>query len=224
MDFGLAFSFVSHDPDWLKKILINGLIGLIPVVGQLYLLGWGLETARRVVQQEPYPLPEVNFGGWLGHGFRAFVVSLVYSLPIWLFMAPMFLVAIAGGLFNLDEDTMGTLVGITGVCGILPTIVYGIFMSLLLMPALTMTTLERSIQAGLRFRAAFRLLRDGLGGYLLAWVGTMVAAMVLSLVTSITVGLGAFVVMAYYNAVMGHFYGQAYTAARPAPAPAWPAV
>jgi hypothetical protein len=222
MDFGQAFSFVFRDPDWPKKILLNGLIGLIPIVGQLYLLGWGLETARRVIQQDPYPLPEINFGGWLGHGLRAFVVSLVYSLPIWLFIAPMILVAIAGGLFNLDEDTMGALMGITGICGMLPMIGYGIFMSLILMPALTLTALENSIQAGLRFRETFRLLRAGLGGYLLAWVGTMVAAMGMAFITSFTLGLGAFAAMAYYNAVMGHFYGQAYRVTQPAPA--WPAV
>lgn len=220
MDFGQAFSFVFDDPDWLKKLLLNALIGLIPIVGQLYLLGWGLETARRVIQQDPYPLPEINFGGWLGHGLRAFVVSLVYSLPIWLFIAPMILVAIAGGLFNLDEDTMGALMGITGICGMLPMIGYGIFMSLILMPALTLTALENSIQAGLRFREAFRLLQVGLGSYLLAWAGTFVVGIVASLVSSFTFGLGLIFALAYYYAVQGHFYGQAYRTTLPGMPPA----
>jgi uncharacterized membrane protein len=40
MDFGRAFSFVFEDPDWLKKVAIAGLVMLIPVIGQLVVLGW----------------------------------------------------------------------------------------------------------------------------------------------------------------------------------------
>jgi hypothetical protein len=55
MNFGKAFTFVFDDPEWLRKVAINALIGLIPIVGQLYLLGWGLEVARRVAMRTHDP-------------------------------------------------------------------------------------------------------------------------------------------------------------------------
>ena len=47
MNYSHAFSYVFEDKDWLSKILIAGLISLIPIVGQLYLFGWMIEIVRR---------------------------------------------------------------------------------------------------------------------------------------------------------------------------------
>jgi hypothetical protein len=40
MDVGRAFAFTFEDQDWLKKIAVVAIISLIPVIGQLWLLGW----------------------------------------------------------------------------------------------------------------------------------------------------------------------------------------
>lgn len=50
MDFGSSFSFVFKDPDWVKKLLIMGLVTLIPVLGQLVLMGWMAEVLRRTAR------------------------------------------------------------------------------------------------------------------------------------------------------------------------------
>ena len=57
MDFGLAFSFPFQDKNWLQKILIAGLIMLIPIVGWFAVIGWALEITRRVVRQYPTRFP-----------------------------------------------------------------------------------------------------------------------------------------------------------------------
>ena len=105
MEFGKAFSFVFEDPDWFKKIAIAALVGLIPVVGQFVLIGWALETAKRVIRQDPNPLADLDFGSQLGLGFQSFLVGLVYAIPAFLIYIPMFVIPFLVG--DTSSDTAG---------------------------------------------------------------------------------------------------------------------
>lgn len=55
MDFGLAFSYVFKDRDWLKKISILALVSLIPILGQIVVYGWMMNIAKRVMNHDPAP-------------------------------------------------------------------------------------------------------------------------------------------------------------------------
>ena len=68
MDIGKAFSFVFEDEEWVSKILIGGLIALIPLVGQLVVLGYALKVAQNVAQGSPRPLPRSKFSSKVGSG------------------------------------------------------------------------------------------------------------------------------------------------------------
>jgi hypothetical protein len=83
LDIGKAFSFVFEDEEWICKILIGGLISLIPLVGQFVVLGYALKVAQNVAQGNPRPLPRWGeFGDHLVRGLYEFVIRLVYALPI----------------------------------------------------------------------------------------------------------------------------------------------
>ncbi len=72
MKFADAFTFVFQDQDWFKKIIIPGLVGiLIPIIGQILLLGWSLKVTLNVIRKNPNPLPEMDFGDDLARGFKA---------------------------------------------------------------------------------------------------------------------------------------------------------
>lgn len=212
MDFGKAFTYVFDDPDWLRKVAINALIGLIPIVGQIYLMGWGLEVARRIAAGSATPLPDVDFGTYLGHGFRAFVVSLVYTAPIWVLSIVFGIIgAVAGGL---DEDVAAVLGTVFGICIGSFGLIYGLLLGLVLPAALTRSVVSGSISAGLSFRAAWDLFRAAPGAYVMVLLGSIVAGMLASIVGTLACGVGVIFTMAYYQAVMGHFYGQAYLEAQ----------
>lgn len=208
MDFGKAFTFVFDDPDWLRKVAINALIGLIPIVGQIYLLGWGLEVAKRVATRSPEPLPDIDFGTYLMHGFRAFVVSLVYTAPIW--VIGLIFGILSAVLSGLDPDLANALAAIGGICFGIFGLVFGLLLGVLLPAALTRTAMFGSIKAGLDFGKAWGLLRAAPGAWVLAFLGTFVAGFLASFVGTIACVIGIIFTMAYYQAVMGHFYGQAY--------------
>jgi Protein of unknown function (DUF4013) len=210
MDFGKAFTFAFDDPDWLKKVAINALIGLIPFIGQIYLLGWGLEVARRVATGSGTPLPDVDFATFLGHGFKAFVVSLVYTLPILVVAIPVaIIIAIAGGA-GMDGDAMGVILAVVNLIGGLLGLVYGLFMGLVLPAALTRAVVFDSIGAGLDFRTVLGIVRAAPSAYLLTLVGTFAAAMLAALAGGIACGIGVIFTAALQQVVTGHFYGQAY--------------
>ncbi|MGD2058732.1 MAG: DUF4013 domain-containing protein, partial [Anaerolineales bacterium] len=89
MDFGLAFSYVFEDEEWVKKLVITAIIAIIPIVGQIALLGWSLEITRRVIREEATPLPDwSDFGGLFTLGVKAFVVAFVFSLPLMFISIP----------------------------------------------------------------------------------------------------------------------------------------
>jgi hypothetical protein len=210
MDFGKAFTFVFDDPDWLKKVAINALIGLIPLIGQIYLLGWGLEVARRVAMRSGTPLPDVDFGTYLGHGFKAFVVTLVYTVPAFVIAIPMVVVAAVAENAGLDRDIANIILLIINLGGGLLILLYSLVMGLLLPAALTRAVVFGSIRDGLQFGQVFGLVRAAPVAYLLTLIGALLAATLASLLGSLACGVGIIFTMAYQQVVTGHFYGQAY--------------
>jgi hypothetical protein len=77
---GDAFVWPFRDPEWIQKIVIIGLISLIPIVGGINGTGWMMATIRRLRVGEER-LPPGNFA-YLWPGFQLFVVLLVYYLAV----------------------------------------------------------------------------------------------------------------------------------------------
>lgn len=212
MKFADAFTFVFQDPDWFKKIIIPGLIGLlVPIVGQIFLLGWSLKVTLNVIRNNPSPLPDMEFGADLSRGFKAWVVGLVYSIPMIIFYLPILILGIVAG--ESGEQSMGFVVAIAGICFGFLMLLYGIILGLMLPAAYAKVALEDSIGAGLAFGEIFKMVKNNLVVYLLVLVGTLAASFIASL-GSIACGIGILVTVPYSFAIMGHFYGQAYLEAK----------
>lgn len=206
MKFGQAFSFMFKDPEWIKKVLLTGLILLIPLVGGFYLVGWMIEIVRRVIQEQPDALPGIEFGKFIGQGFKAMIISLVYNIPTSLFAAPIgavWAVAMTG-----DESLQTVAMVLTVCCGLL-LLVYGI-LSLLLVPAAWGNFAAKgTLGAGLRFGEVFALLKAAPGAYLMAFLGIIVGNLIAPL-GSILCGVGYFFTQPYASGLVAHLYGQAY--------------
>src|SRR5690349_22088333 len=88
-----AFAWPFRDPDWAGKVLLMGLILVIPFVGPINGLGWMLAALDRLRSGEER-LPPANFDH-LGRGFRLFVVLLVYYGVLIAIAAAIYLPAVA---------------------------------------------------------------------------------------------------------------------------------
>lgn len=208
MEFGRSFSFVFEDSDWFKKIAIMALVSLIPVLGQLVIMGWGAEIIRRVVRGADVPIPELDFGAQLSDGFKLFVISLVYALPIIVIGLVM---GIVMGVSSsvLDYDTAQTVTMISSICFGLINIVFGILIAFLIPAAFANYAIKGNISDGLRIGEIFGLVKNNLSAYLLVFVGIIIGSFVASL-GSIACGIGVLLTAVYANAIMMHLYGQAY--------------
>jgi hypothetical protein len=216
MQFGKAFTFVFEDPKWLQKVGIAALISLIPLVGQLVVLGWGLEVTRRVINNDSEPLPDfTNFVEYLVRGLKGFVISLVYVLPIILVVICVQTAGLgfASGNGNQDSDAMGYAVLAVTLCLSCFAILYGIAVGLLLPVAFGNFAATDQLGAAFRFGELIRLFRANPVAYLLTLVGMILASFISSL-GAIACVVGALVTSAYAVVINGHLWGQAYSVAR----------
>ena len=213
MEFGVPFTYVFQDPDWMKKIGLIALVSLIPVVGQIVLMGWMLDAMGRVINDNPNPLPALDFGGQLKLGFQGLLVGLGYSIPLIIIMLPLMLVAVLGESFNMDPDTLTMVMSILGLCCGGLTFLLGLVVALLLPAALGNLVTEGSIGAAFRIGELLNMVKSSIGAFVIAILGSWVANLIGGL-GSIACGVGVLVTMAYAYAITGHFYAQAYKQAK----------
>ncbi len=212
MDFGKAFSFVFEDDEWLKKIGIAALISLIPVLGQLLLLGWGFEITRRVIRHDSEPLPDwSDFGGHLMNGLQVFVIGFVYVLPVILVQGCNVVVI---PFMDQGDDAIVVALSVLTACFGCLTLLYAIFAGFIIPAAIGNFAAKDELKAAFSFGDVFGLVRADFGAYALVLLGGLVAGFISSLGVIACV-IGALFTYAYAIAINGHLKGQAYNQAAP---------
>ncbi len=212
MDFGLAFSYVFEDEDWLKKIALASLlcltgIGIIPV------LGWGLEVIRRVIKEEPEPLPDWSeFGQYFVKGILVVLVAFIYSLPIIVVGSCN---AGAGTLLgNTGEDFATPAIWILTMCLSCIYIIYGLGISLVVPAALGNYAASGEFGSVFKLGKIFKIVKDNLGNYGLVFLGMLLSNIIAPL-GAVACGIGVAVTSAYAILFNSHLIGQAYKVAAP---------
>jgi len=184
VDFGRSFTFVTEDPDWIKKILIGGVFSLAcaVLVGIPFVLGYFSRTLRNVVAGEPRPMPEWDdLGGLFNEGLRLAAVYLLYTLG---FLA---IIAALGCIVMLPAMALsgrhGDLSGAFGVLGGLGVVaLYGLVLLVSLalyvyMPAaLARSAMRGTVADGFAWREILGFITANLGNYLITLVIYLLAS------------------------------------------------
>lgn len=210
MNFGLSFSYVFKDEDWFKKIGIVALVGLIPVIGQMIVVGWGIKITKNVIEgKAEYALPELDFGADLGRGFMAVLISLIYSLPVAL------VTSLAGALVGFGtsgtgEDAAVTLLVIAGACLGLIALIVGILIAFLSAAAIANYAAKGEFGAAFKFKELIAMLKKSFVSWLLVVVGYLIAMSFIAPLGAIACGIGALLTSVYAVAIYSHLLGQAY--------------
>jgi hypothetical protein len=198
-----AFGWSMRDPRWISKVVLMGLIYLIPIVGQIVLLGWTL-TALDNLRAGRYELPEAGFS-YIGRGFSLWVVELVYGLVLALIFLVVLLVG--GGLTAAGNSSGGSpalsaLGGLIVGVGYLAALAIAVCLALL-RPVIILRTDLGGIGGGLNVAEVIGDARRLLGPTLLAGLLTYVALLIAG-AGIILCGIGIILTVAYgYSVVAG---------------------
>jgi hypothetical protein len=215
LDIGRAFAFPFDDGEWVKKILIGGLVTLIPVVGSFIVYGYMLEVTRRSFAGSDGELPEWDdLGGMLASGFFLWLAYMVWFLPIILLIICAAFVIIFSGLASGSD----ALIGISFLfmfMVLMPLIFLVSILAAVIQPLLLARyALERRFGALFEFGAILAEVRlIGLVPLLLMLV-TVLAAQSLASLGMIACFVGIYFTSFYASLVMAHAGGQVYRRAR----------
>lgn len=214
MDIGKAFSFVFEDSNWVSKIIIGGIIAIIPIIGWFFVMGYVIAVARNVIQGNPQPLPEwSDFGQLFIDGLYGLVIAFVYVLPIIILacviMLPASLIADAA-----DSGGGDALLTLTSCFFAAFAVIYGILVGWLFIPAaLGRYADTNDLASALRFNEVLDISRADPAAFLIAlliaWLASFLAGFGIILCC-----IGVIFTSFYAQCVTGHVYGQAYARAR----------
>lgn len=207
MDLERSIKFMFKDEDWLKKLLIGGIVNVVPIVNFAG-LGYGVKTQANIIKGEETPLPEWSeFGDFFVKGLLVFVAGLVYYLPLILLSCVMGVIGNALYAGGSDAAALGNLFS---VCIGLISFLYGLFAGVILPAGVTMYAVTDEFASMFRFGEIFRFIGQNLGNYVIAILITMVASTVAGLVGGLVCGIGLLLTVPWSYLVIAHLFAQVY--------------
>jgi len=221
MDFGKAFTYVFEDKNWMMKVLIGGLISLIPIAGAIIVLGYMLTTMKNVADGQPEPLPEwANFGDFFMKGLYAFVGILVYFLPAILLYCCVMILSIvassgvAGSAATSNSSAQaagGALASVVGILTICLNCVLGLYALVaglsLYAPLTRFAMTGNQLSVFWDFRGNFAFIQKNAANYVIALVVAWVAGIVAGFGIILCV-IGVLFTSFWSSMVAAHAFGQ----------------
>lgn len=204
---GDSFSWPFSDPGWFPKMIVQGLIAIIPILGHIALLGWLLVTVDnyRAGRRELAPA-----GFHLERGIALWAVLLVYIIVLFL----------PGGIVN-GIGTSSDSSGLTTLGGLL--YLAALALLIFLAPAIFLNTYRAGFSGGFDIAGIWQLATAHPTPTLLAAVIIFVANLISGL-GFIVCCVGLLFTVPYAAAIMAGvvtWYERELTG--PAPAPTLPA-
>lgn len=203
MDIGSSFTYMFQDKDWIKKILIGGVVGFIPIVN-FAAIGYMIQIIRNVRDGQTLPLPEWDeFGKYFVDGLWIFLIFLVWAIPI-------IIVACLSGIGTAAVGDSGDLEGAYGV-------VSACFSCLMVLWAFVMAAASPAIMirfaesgqfnAGFQFGEIFSFISANIGNYIIVIILVWVAGLIASLGVILCV-IGVIFTQFWSYLVAGNLMGQ----------------
>jgi len=168
---GDAFGFPFRSPNWLGTVVVQGLILIIPIIGQIAILGWLLTTVDnlRAGRQELAPA-----GFYLGRGITLFGVQLVYGIG--LFLVPGILQVIGSAMLGNNNGVGGAVLALAIVLELAASLLL-VFLS----PVLILRTSELGFGGAMDVSAVWQQATANVGQTVVAALLMYVAGLIASL-------------------------------------------
>jgi len=212
MDIGKSFGFMFKDESWVSRVLIGGLLGLVPILN-FVIYGYMLEVIKNVSEDRELPLPTWDdFGGKFMRGLMVVIAGLIYSIPLIVIWVVYFVaVMLMGGVASSGEQMSNAGGGLFLVCGIpvcCISLIYGIVVYLFIMcPGLMRYADSGEFGVFFRFAENFKLATANLGQYVVMLLVILVASLA-GIVGVVVFCIGVLFTSFWTLLVTGHLLGQ----------------
>lgn len=213
MDIGKSFGYMFKDDSWLSRILIGGLLGLVPILN-FVIYGYMLEVIKNTSEDRELPLPTwEDFGGKFMKGLMIAIAGLIYSLPLIVIWVVYFVVMLViGGAASAGGDISDAGGGLVFICTIALyciVFVYSIVVFMfILYPGMMRYADSGEFGVFFKFGENLSVARADLGQYIVMLLVTIVAFLAAGIVGSIACGIGVIFTSFWALLVVGHLFGQ----------------
>ncbi len=175
-----SWRMLTRDKGWVKPLLVLTLVSWIPILGQIAVLGYGLEWARLTawgVESAPKQRG-VDYGKVISTGARAFLITISLAFVCGLVLQILF----PGSLAALMAMTTGgsglanSVILASGATFFLLDLVIMVFAGTFLQAAALRGTLYDSFSAGWRLDRLFQMVVRDFGGFCKVLLVTLIGA------------------------------------------------
>ena len=197
--FSHSFKMLTSQKGWWKPIAVLTLIAWIPIVGQVALLGYGLEWARLTawgVDSAP-KRSGLNYGKIARTGAIAFIVAATMSIVVAALNLVIFGSSFATSAFPaLTGTVLGVgafLSGSTSVLLYIMMLVVNLFMGTFVSAAMMRSTIYDTFSAGWRLDRLFHMVARDVAGFARVYLVSLVGGIVNWLYTAFVTLMGLIV-------------------------------
>lgn len=194
LGFASSWKMLTRDKGWVKPLLVLALVGWIPIVGQIAILGYGLEWARLTawgVDAAPKQ-HDVVYGKVLSTGGIAFLITVTMGIVLGIIDVLLF-----GGWYPIAAFPMGIGVFSTSLIDLATeasivvapvVLVINLLMGTFTTAAMMRATIYDSFSAGWRIDRLFQMIGRDIGGFLHAYAVSLIGGIV-SAVYSVVIAI-----------------------------------
>jgi Protein of unknown function (DUF4013) len=215
MNYTASVTDFFKSPKWMMNLLLGGVCVLIPIVGQIVVMGWLITGFWGREDKKPETFPAFNFeefGKYLERGLWPFLVVLVASflvVPImFIFMIPlMFLGGLLAGHQGNGSDFGGAILGISMA---LLYLLMTVLIALLIAPLKLRASLTQDFVKSFNFAFIMRFIALTWKEIIVAWLFLIVAGIGLTIVGALVFCVGIYFAAVVLCFAWTHLYSQLY--------------
>ena len=169
---GDGFAWPFKDPNWAQKMLVQGLIAIIPIVGWIAMTGWLMLTFENARSGRD-ELPGAGFH--LEKGIGIFLVFLVYSLVLAIPTGILYLIGFIAASNSGDNGAVYTspLFSLAGLIGFATSLLLRF-----LIPSLIVHTSARGFAGGMEVASVWRMATANVTNSVVAGLVIFVASLI----------------------------------------------